>query len=91
LGLPITLKDESFYLVDGNIDEEILKRIDSICILKVSKNKQEIIDKLERHGFDYTYVKRCTQENQAVIYDKETMLADKDYMSLIFARRIQND
>jgi precorrin-2/cobalt-factor-2 C20-methyltransferase len=91
LGLPITLKDESFYLVDGNIDEEVLKRVDSICILKVSKNKQEIIDKLERHGFDYTYVKRCTQENQAVIYDKETMLADKDYMSLIFARRIQND
>jgi precorrin-2/cobalt-factor-2 C20-methyltransferase len=87
LGLPVTLKDESFYLVDGNIDEEILKRIDCVCILKVSKNKQEIIDKLEGNGFDYTYVKRCTQANQEVLYKKEDMLADKDYMSLIFARR----
>jgi precorrin-2/cobalt-factor-2 C20-methyltransferase len=87
LGLPITLKDESFYLADGNIDEEILKRIDCVCILKVSKNKQEIIDKLEGNGFDYTYVKRCTQTNQEVLYKKEDMLADKDYMSLIFARR----
>ncbi|OGO78205.1 MAG: precorrin-2 C(20)-methyltransferase [Clostridiales bacterium GWB2_37_7] len=87
LGLPITLKDESLYLADGNIDEEILKRIDSVCILKVSKNKQEIIDKLERNDFDYTYVKRCTQANQAVLYNKEEMLADTDYMSLIFARR----
>ncbi|MDF2592941.1 MAG: cbiL [Clostridia bacterium] len=87
LGLPITLKDESFYLADGNIDEMLLNSVDSVCILKVSKNKEEIIDKLERNGFVYTYVKRCTQENQAVLYKKEEMLADKDYMSLIFARR----
>jgi precorrin-2/cobalt-factor-2 C20-methyltransferase len=87
LGLPITLRDESFYLADGNVDEDVLKKIDTICILKVSKNKAEIIDKLERNGFDYVYVKRCTQADQAVIYNKEEMLADKDYMSLIFARR----
>jgi precorrin-2/cobalt-factor-2 C20-methyltransferase len=87
LGLPITLRDESFYLVDGNVDEEVLKKIDTVCILKVSKNKVEIIDKLERNGFQYIYVKRCTQQDQAVIYNKEEMLADKDYMSLIFARR----
>lgn len=87
LGVPVTMRDESFYLADGNIDEEILKRIDTVCILKVIKNKLEIIEKLERNGFDYTYVKRCTQESQAVIYNKEEMLADKDYMSLIFARR----
>lgn len=87
LGLPITLRDESFYLFDGNIDEEVLKKVHTVCILKVSKNKVEIIDKLERSGFDYIYVKRCTQEDQAVIYNKEEMLADKDYMSLIFARR----
>lgn len=87
LGLPITLRDESFYLADGNVDEEVLKKIDTVCILKVSKNKVEIIDKLERNHFDYIYVKRCTQQDQAVIHNKEEMLADKDYMSLIFARR----
>jgi precorrin-2/cobalt-factor-2 C20-methyltransferase len=70
-----------------NIDEEILKRIDSACILKVSKNKENIINKLEQHGFEFAYVKRCTQENQKIIYDRQEMLEDKDYMSLIFARR----
>jgi precorrin-2/cobalt-factor-2 C20-methyltransferase len=87
LGLPVTLRDESFYLVDGNVDEDVLQKVDTICILKVSKNKVEIIDKLEQSGFDYIYVKRCTQQDQTVIYNKEEMLADKDYMSLIFARR----
>lgn len=87
LGLPITLRDECFYLADGNVDEEVLQKINTVCILKVSKNKVEIIDKLERNSFDYVYVKRCTQQDQAVIYNKEEMLADKDYMSLIFARR----
>jgi precorrin-2/cobalt-factor-2 C20-methyltransferase len=87
LGLPITLRDESFYLADGDVDEAVLKKIDTVCILKVSKNKAEIIDKLERNAFNYVYIKRCTQADQAVIYNKEEMLADKDYMSLIFARR----
>lgn len=87
LGLPITLRDESFYLADGDVSEDILQKIDTVCILKVSKNKQEIISKLERNSFHYYYVKRCTQESQSVITDKEEILADKDYMSLIFARR----
>lgn len=87
LGLPITLRDEGFYLADGDVDEEILKRIDTVCILKSGKNKENIINKLEKHGFGFAYVKRCTQEDQRVIYDRREMLEDNDYMSLIFARR----
>lgn len=87
LGIPLTLRDESFYLADGSVDEEILKRVNTVCILKISKNKQETIERLEKHGFNYIYVKRCTQENETIIYDKEEMLKDTDYMSLIFARR----
>lgn len=87
LGLPIALRDESFYLADGDIDEEILKRIDTVCILKVNKDKENIISKLERYGFKYAYVKRCTQQAQKLIYEKQKMLEDNDYMSLIFARR----
>lgn len=88
LGLPIALRDESFYLADGDIDEEILKRIDTVCILKVIKDKENIIKKLERQGFDFAYVKRCTQQAQKVIYDRQEMLEDKDYMSLIFGRKL---
>ncbi|HWR62355.1 MAG TPA: precorrin-2 C(20)-methyltransferase [Clostridia bacterium] len=86
LGLPVALRDESFYLADGDVDEEILKRSDSVCILKVSKNKESIISKLERQDFEFTYVKRCTQQAQKVIRDRREMLEDEDYMSLIFAR-----
>lgn len=86
LGLPVVLKGESFYLTDGDIDEEVLKRVDTVCILKNGINREDMISKLERHGFDYACVKRCTRQEQQVIYDRQEILEDGDYMSLIFAR-----
>lgn len=88
LALPIALRDESFYLADGDIDEEILEKVDTVCVLKVIKNKEGIISKLERCGFKFAYVKRCTQQTQKIIYDRREMLEDNDYMSLIFARKV---
>lgn len=87
LNQPVTLKGEGFYLCDGVIDGEILKRIDSICILKVNKNKKQIIDMLEKHNFNYVYISRCTQEGQKILRDKDKILNDEDYMSLILGRR----
>lgn len=87
LQIPLTLKDESFYLCDGIVDEEILKRVQSICILKVKRDLENTIQKLENNGFKYVYVKRCTQETERIIEDKDEMLLDKDYMALIIGRR----
>lgn len=87
LSMPLTLKNESFYLADGMLDEEILKRVDTVCVLKIIKNKLDIMDKLKKHGFEYVCVKRCTQDNEAIIYEKSEILGDNDYMSLIYARR----
>ncbi|AFS79469.1 cobalt-precorrin-2 C(20)-methyltransferase CbiL [Gottschalkia acidurici 9a] len=87
LNLPLTLKGESFYLCDGKIDYEVLKKVDSICILKVNRNKEDIISKLERENFKYVYIKRCTRADETILYDKEEILKDNDYMSLIFGRR----
>jgi precorrin-2/cobalt-factor-2 C20-methyltransferase len=87
LNLPITLKGEGFYLCDGELDEEILKKVDSVCVLKVNKVKEEILNKLERHNFKYVYVKKCTQQEEKILFDKEEILKDDDYMSLIFGRR----
>jgi precorrin-2/cobalt-factor-2 C20-methyltransferase len=89
LSMPLTLKNESFYLADGNLDEEILKRVNTVCVLKIIRNKLDIMEKLSKHGFEFVCVKRCTQENEALIYEKSEILEDKDYMSLIYARRIQ--
>ena len=87
LSMPLTLKDESFYLADGILDEEILKRVHTVCVLKIIRNKLDIMDKLEKHGFEYVCVKRCTQDNEELIYEKSKILEDSDYMSLIYARR----
>lgn len=92
LNIPLTLKGESFYLCDGSIDDEILKRIDSICILKVNRNREEILNKLENQKFKYVYIRRCTQSEEKILYKKEDILMDDDYMSLIIARRgVLND
>jgi precorrin-2/cobalt-factor-2 C20-methyltransferase len=87
LSMPLTLRDESFYLADGTLDEEILKRVDTVCVLKIIKNKLDIIDKLTKHGFEYVCVKRCTHDNEKILYEKSEIIEDKDYMSLIYARR----
>lgn len=87
LNKPLVLKGESFYLCDGPVEDDILKNTDSICILKVSRNKEQILNQLEQHHFDYVYVRRCTQEQQKILLDKNEILEDNDYMALIFARR----
>lgn len=87
LNMPLTLKGERFYLCDGNIDEEILKRVNSICILKTTINKDKLLDILESNGFSYAYVRRCTREDEKILCNKDEILRDSDYMSLILARR----
>jgi precorrin-2/cobalt-factor-2 C20-methyltransferase len=89
LSLPLAIKNESFYLADGKVEEEVLKNVNTVCILKPYKQKAETLDKLETSGFHYIYVKHCTQPEQIIITDKEEMLQDTDYMSLIFATRIE--
>lgn len=88
--IPLTLKGQKFYLTDGDIDEDILKHSDTVCILKTSKNKEKILDMLERYGFAYTYIKRCGFLNERIMNKADDILKDDDYMSLILGRR-KND
>lgn len=87
IGLPLTLKDESFYLCDSDVDEVVLERVNSVAVLKVNRNKEKIINKLVKHNFTYAYVKRCTQEKQEILYDRNQILEDDEYMALIVGRR----
>lgn len=89
LSLPLAIQNESFYLADGEVKEEVLKKVNTVCILKPYKQKAETLDRLETHGFHYIYVKRCTLPEQVIITDKKDMLQDTDYMSLIFAIRTE--
>ncbi|HAE92560.1 MAG TPA: cobalt-precorrin-2 C(20)-methyltransferase [Tissierella sp.] len=83
---PITLKGENFILCD-EFKEELLENIDSIAILKAIKEKENILNALEGNGFSYKYIKRATLEEQEILSDKEDILNDKDYISLIIARK----
>lgn len=89
--MPISLKGEKFYLCDGGIDEEILKSAQTVCILKTYKNKEDILNKLEKNDFRYVYIKRCSHKDEKVLEAKEEILKDKDYLSLILGRRQADD
>lgn len=83
---PLTVKGESFLLCD-ELEEELLEKIDSICILKTFNGKEKILSILSNNDYSYRYIKRATSEEQEIMIDKEEILKDKDYMSLIIARK----
>lgn len=87
LQIPITLKDERFYLADGYIDEVILERVNSVCLLKPFKDKVNTLKKLERRGFQYAYVKYCSYPNEEILREPSQILQDNTYMSIIVARK----
>ena len=88
--MPLASKGQKFYLTDGDVDEDILKYFDTVCILKTSRNKEKVLDMLERYGFAYTYIKRCGFLNERIMNKADDILEDDDYMSLILGRR-KND
>ncbi len=88
---PLTIKGDKFFLCDGDLNEEMLNNCDSIAVLKTSTNKQETLDLLEKNGFSWSYVKRATLDGEKVLTNREDVIKDKDYISLILGRRGQND
>ena len=87
LGEPLAIRDDSFYLADGSVDDEILRRVQTVCVLKPRKELAQTLDKLERHGFDYAYLKRCSLPEEEIIRDRDRIAQDRDYMTLLFARK----
>ncbi len=87
---PITIKKDRFLLCD-EFQEEMLDNVDSICILKTLKDKEDILDSFEKKNFIYKYIKRCTLEDEKVLMDRKAIVEDKDYISLIIGRRKKDD
>lgn len=81
---PLTVKGEDFLLCD-EFDESKLKNIDSIAILKTLKSNDSLLNSLEENGFKYKYIKKVTLEDQEIIVNKEDILKEKNYMSMILA------
>lgn len=83
---PLTVKGESFLLCDG-LDEELINMVDSIALLKTLRSKEDTLDLFEKHTFNYKYIKRVSMVEQEILEDREEILKDKDYLSLILGRK----
>lgn len=83
---PLTKKGETFLLCD-DFELEILDKVDSIAVLKTSKNKEKLLDQFQENNFSYIYVKRASLKDIKILTEKDDILNDNDYISLILGRK----
>lgn len=88
--VPLTVKGDNFLLCD-EFHEGLLENVNSVAILKTFKNKEPLLKELEKNDIDFTYIKRASMKEQAIIKEKEAILKDKDYISLIIGRKKLGD
>jgi precorrin-2/cobalt-factor-2 C20-methyltransferase len=55
--------------------------------MKLYRNEEKVLDRLEKKGFKYVFVKRAYREGQQIFRKREDILKNRDYMSLIIAQR----
>lgn len=88
--VPLTVKGDNFILCD-EFHEELLEHGDSIGILKTLKGKEDILKILEKNNYTYKYIKKASLKDEGILVDREDILKDKNYISLILARKNQED
>jgi precorrin-2/cobalt-factor-2 C20-methyltransferase len=84
--VPLTVKGDKFLLIDES-DNSLLDKADSFALLKTLGAKEDTLDELERNDFSYKYIKRVSLENEEILENKEEIIQDRDYISLILGRR----
>ncbi len=79
-------KGDRFLLVD-DAEKMNLQDVDSVAILKTVKDLDMILDKLEENHFDYYYIQRVSFDDQLILTNREEILNQRHYMSLLLARK----
>ncbi len=85
-GEPIVIGDERVLILPATQVEKITDE-KFVVIMKVYRIEEKVLDVLEEKGFKYVFVKRAYREGQQVLKDREEILKNRDYMSLIIAQR----
>lgn len=85
-GTPLVIGDDSLLIMPASKVSEI-KDEKYVVIMKVYKKEKEVLDVLDEKGFDYVYIKRAGREGQEILYKREEILNNHEYMSLIIASR----
>ncbi|MBU5485599.1 cobalt-factor II C(20)-methyltransferase [Clostridium sp. MSJ-11] len=58
-----------------------------LVIMKLYNNEEKVVNFLEEKGYDYVCVRRAYREGQQILRDKNEIIENKDYMSLIIANK----
>ncbi len=82
---PLAFTGEEFSVIDRIPLEN--PKADSLAILKAFKLEEDELDRLERFGFEYKYIQRASLPEEIILEDKSEILKERDYISLILARR----
>ena len=82
----LVVGDEPLLIIPGSRVEDI-KDEKYVVIMKMYKHEEKVIKVLEEKGFDYIYVSRAGRDGQNILKDKEKILQERDYMSLILASK----
>ncbi|AKA72196.1 MULTISPECIES: cobalt-factor II C(20)-methyltransferase [Clostridium] len=85
-GEPIVIGDERVLILPASQVDKITDE-KFVVIMKVYRVEEKVLDVLDKKGFKYVFVKRAYREGQEVFRDREEILKNKDYMSLIIAQR----
>jgi precorrin-2 C20-methyltransferase len=85
-GEMIVIGDERVTIFPANQVDKITDE-KFVVIMKVYRLEEQVLNTLEEKGFRYVFVKRAYREGQQVLRDREEILKNRDYMSLILAQR----
>lgn len=83
--VPLAFTGEDFSVIDRIPMENPVA--DSLAILKAFKLEEAELDRLEEFGFEYKYIKRASLPEEKILEEKDEILKENDYISLILARR----
>lgn len=83
---PLVIGDEPLLIVPGDKVNRIRDE-KYVVVMKVYKIEEQILNTLEEKGFKYVYVKKAGREGQEILRNREDILKNREYMSLIIANR----
>jgi precorrin-2/cobalt-factor-2 C20-methyltransferase len=92
--VPLASDDDRIAILSGNRDEsfirDTLKSFDTVVFMKINSIFDKLLVILEE--LDLTdkcvYLSKCTTENEAIVYDINTLKGEKiDYFSLLIVRK----
>lgn len=85
-GEMIVIGDERVTILPANQVDKITDE-KFVVIMKVYRLEEQVINALEAKGFRYTFVRRAYREGQQILRNKEEILQNTDYMTLVLAQR----